>query len=224
MVGRDRLRVGHVEARPRRSSRPAARRRAPRGRRPGRATCSRAPPSASSSRASRRRSGPASRSVRLTWSDTKSDRGEELLERQERRAVAPPRPPAAARWTSWYRIVIPKPCARRATAWPIRPKPTMPIVAPWTSGPSSSSGPHVFQRAGADVAVALGERAGRRPSAAPRRGRRSSRSGRPACCRPGSPRARAGRDVDVVEADGEVRDDLELRPGARRGTRRRRGR
>jgi hypothetical protein len=36
--------------------------------------------------------------------------------------------------------------ARRAISRPIRPKPTMPSVAPWMSRPSSSIGPHVRQR------------------------------------------------------------------------------
>jgi hypothetical protein len=35
---------------------------------------------------------------------------------------------------------MPKPCARRATAWPMRPKPTMPRVLPAMSPPSSIIG------------------------------------------------------------------------------------
>ncbi len=38
---------------------------------------------------------------------------------------------------------MPKPFARRATAWPIRPKPTMPIVLWCTSCPSIISGPQI---------------------------------------------------------------------------------
>ena len=97
---------------------------------------------------------------------------EQLLERH---AVG-----AAVRATS-----IPKPSARRATAWPMRPKPTMPSVAPVTSAPSvavglpgASTGPRARRarpRAGG----------GRARAAARRRGRRSRRSARRACCRPG---------------------------------------
>ena len=38
---------------------------------------------------------------------------------------------------------MPKPSARRATAWPMRPKPTMPSVAPVTSAPRLRSGSNV---------------------------------------------------------------------------------
>ena len=43
-------------------------------------------------------------------------------------------------------IRIPNPTARRATARPIRPNPTIPKVAPARSAPSMKLGPQVFQR------------------------------------------------------------------------------
>ena len=117
------------------------------------------------------------------------------------------------RWRSWYRIRIPKPRARRATACPIRPKPDDPERR------AVDVRPHQQHRAPGLPLARRGRsgrprrRAARRPSAAPRRGPRWSRSGRRACCRPGCrARVHAG-DVDVVEADREVADDLELRPG-----------
>ena len=48
-----------------------------------------------------------------------------------------------------------KPSTRRATAWPMRPKPTMPTVAPWRSWPSSSCGLPGAPLAAADVGVPL---------------------------------------------------------------------
>ena len=150
--------------------------------------------------------------------------GEQLLERQERRAERRLDRRPAARWTSWYRIRIPKPFARRATAWPIRPKPTIPIVAPWTSGPEQQ------QRAPGLPAARRG-RSGRPPGRR-RAAAMSSAQARSAVVSvrtPGvlptaTPRRVHAGDVDVVEADRVVADDLELRARPRRGTRRRPGR
>ena len=105
------------------------------------------------------------------------------------------------------------PRARRAMAWPIRPNPTIPIVEPQTSVPSSSSGPHVFQLSGAHVAVALGDAASRRHEQ--REGEVRGRFGqRPRRVPDRHPAGRRLGHDDVVEADGVVAHDLELRPGA----------
>ena len=87
-----------------------------------------------------------------------------------------------------------------------------PIVAPWTSGPSSSSGPHVFQLPGADVAVALGQPPG--GGHQQREGEVGGRVGQDArrvadrdaarACRPGRRCCRSRR---------RSCDDLQLRPG-----------
>ena len=81
----------------------------------------------------------------------------------------------------------------RATARPIRPSPTMPSTAPSSSRPRWAAG-----LPGRPVAVAHGgdaPRAGgaRRRGSARTSGRRSRRSARPACCRPGSRGARTPR-------------------------------
>ncbi len=46
---------------------------------------------------------------------------------------------------SQYSTSMSKPLARRATARPMRPRPTRPSVAPQISCPKRSLGPHVFQ-------------------------------------------------------------------------------
>ena len=115
-------------------------------------------------------------------------------------------------WTSWYRISIPKPWARRATAWPIRPNPTIPIVAPWTSGPSSSSGPQVFQRPSRTYRSPSGSAAGRGHQQRPGEvGGRLGQDARRVADRDAAPRA--GGDVDVVEADRVVAHDPQPGPG-----------
>ena len=88
----------------------------------------------------------------------------------------------------------------------------MPIVAPWTSGPSSSSGPQVFQCPLPDEPVAFWQATGggheQRPGEV---GRRLRQDARRIADLDAAPRARG--DIDVVEADGVVADHPELRPG-----------
>ena len=60
--------------------------------------------------------------------------------------------------------VIPKPSARRATACPMRPAPTIASVAPCSSRPSQPAGSHVRHAPSCDVARGL------RAAGAPRRG------------------------------------------------------
>ncbi len=80
---------------------------------------------------------------RFTWSDTKSLRAQEFLERQVGRAER-----LGHVGRQLLHIVVqdlhPEALRPSRDACPIRPNPTIPIVAPCTSGPSSSSGPHVF--------------------------------------------------------------------------------
>ena len=107
---------------------------------------------------------------------------------------------------------MPKPFARRATACPIRPKPTMPIVLWWTSWPSIINGPQIH-----------GVRARRRRSPSPIRRAPANKSANAVSAVvsvntsgvlvASTPAGGARVDVDVVEPDGVVRDDLQLRPG-----------
>jgi hypothetical protein len=71
---------------------------------------------------------------------------EQLLERHAAASARCGRPPCRS------------PRARRATAWPMRPKPTIPSVAPWTSAPSQRVGLPRAPLALAHVALALGSR------------------------------------------------------------------
>jgi len=67
----------------------------------------------------------------------------------------------------WNNTCMPKPTARRATARPIRPKPTIPSVLPNTSWPSMNSGPHL-QLPPARITRSPSARRRRPPSGAPR--------------------------------------------------------
>ena len=83
--------------------------------------------------------------LRLTCSETKSAAASSSASGTH---VAPvwSSTSAVARDRALYTTRMPKPAARRATACPMRPKPTIPSVAPCTSGPSSVIGPHVRHR------------------------------------------------------------------------------
>ena len=104
---------------------------------------------------------------------------------------------------------MPKPLARLATSLPMRPKPTIPIVAPVTPGRGAGWAPgEPF--ALADVVDALDDPASRRHQEG--EGEIGRRLGED----PGGVADRhaplgRGRNVDVVETDREVADDLELR-------------
>ena len=80
---------------------------------------------------------------------------------------------------------MPKPRARRATACADRPGPTMPSVAPWTSPAEPAGRLPRPPLARADRGRRLSRAGARRRGSGRRRGRPSSRSARPACCRPG---------------------------------------
>ena len=107
---------------------------------------------------------------------------------------------------------MPKPRARRATAVPMAPMPTMPSVAPATARPSSCVGPHT---------VHPPLRTRRSPS--PRRraaasSRAKARSAVASVSTPGvlvstTRRALAAGDVHVVEADGQVGDHAQVGGG-----------
>ena len=149
--------------------------------------------------------------VRLTLSDTKSDWARRSASGSQVAPVARSTS-SATRWRAWYSTRMPKPAARRATACPMRPKPTMPSVAPWTSRPSSSTGPQVRHSPGADRAIALDDAACGREQQRPGEVRGGlGEHARRVADRDASPCA--GRHVDVVVADAEVRDDPQLRPG-----------
>ena len=185
-----------------------ARRRAPPRRRPDRARCSRAPRSGFMS-ASRRASievagrvgerARAARRCRTRASSSSRSRG--------------PARASPVSWRVWCSTCMPKPLARRATACPMRPKPTRPSVAPCTSRPRYCVDPPARasdRRAGRPRRRT---RAGTPRGSAGTRGRPWSRRARPACCTPRR-RARVGRgDVDVVVADRDVGDDPQ--PAAR---------
>ena len=122
--------------------------------------------------------------VRLTWTLTKSLSARSVVELDPGRLRLACSTSSGARPRLWYSTRIPKPRARRATSWPMRPKPTMPSVAPLhvlaraaAAGPTSASGPRARS-------VALRRSAGPPPSAARTRGRPWSPSARPGCCRP----------------------------------------
>ena len=108
--------------------------------------------------------------------------------------------------------LIPNPCARRATAWPIRPNPTIAERRAVDIGAQQQHRTPRPPAAVADVAVALGQpsRGGHQQRPGQVGGRLGQDARRVA---DGDPPPGARRDVDVVEADGVVADDLELRPG-----------
>ena len=98
------------------------------------------------------------------------------------RAAARPRSPRRAASGCDRSPACRKPCApRRAIAWPMRPMPRMPSVAPWTSLPVNMSYDHLVhspRRSACSLSVIA---ARRRPSSARSRNRPSFRSARRAC-------------------------------------------
>ena len=235
-AGGPRARVRTRRARPRRSSRPRARRRAPPRRRPVRARCSRAPRSGSSARAAR----VDEVAGRVRERDVQAH---DVATRRAARRGRRSSPGSPVSWRVWCSTCIPKPAARRATAWPMRPKPTSPSVAPCTSRPRYCVIPQPGHAPGAQVGLGVVREARRgedqqerevggrlvehaRACCTPRCRARSPRRRR--CCRSRPRRSRrraaarrAGLEHLAVDAVGEQahdRVDARRRPRrARRG-------
>ena len=139
------------------------------------------------------------------------------------RAALPGGPPGAGRRRG---SACSNPAARRATAWPIRPKPTTPSTFPVTCTPSRNAGIDPGPAAGPDDPVALDHPARRRQEE--RHGMVGGGVGQdPGRVRHQHAPAAAGGQVDVVHAHpvggdvSQVRGGIEERPRRRDpGTRR----
>ena len=123
-------------------------------------------------RARPRRSDAASPGVSGVWTETKSERPS---------SSSSGTPDERELWT----ISIPKPSARRATAWPIRPQPTMPSVCPGEVGAETGRRLPGAPAARAHASRRRARSAARAPAAARTPRRPWRRSARRACCRPG---------------------------------------
>ena len=82
-----------------------------------------------------------------------------LAARSASRSAVHPGSPVS--WRVWCSTSMPKPLARRATACPMRPKPTTPSVAPCTSRPRYWLMPQPGQRPARRSASAVGREPGR---------------------------------------------------------------
>ncbi len=103
-----------------------------------------------------------------------------------------------------------KPFARGTMARPIRPSPISPKVAPVTSAPRNCSGPQPCHCSRANKPIAFGNAT--RGSHQQRPGHISRRFGQHAwCVRDRNLPPCGGGNVDVVEADGKVCHDLQVR-------------